>query len=422
MRINKDHSGEKIGVIIERLLFNVIFASIIVALIGFIIVQTAYRRYYSFNLVKNSVENTYKHISEAFVNTEKRDTPDLVDMIEKSLPDIEEDEIDDWLRRGLDINESTCSEFNIVDGRGIIIHSTNPDYIGYDMHSGEQSAEFLCLLSGTPFYSQDVQGTSFDENKKMHYYGMPFKNIEGFIQVGVSSELYDELMNEFVADIARNRNIGLDGFVIICDRTGNVIGSTNDLFEEEAFAYMDFLPENVGGLNKEKLEFLDQEYYAVALTEESFCIIGCYPVGEAGRAGLIDVLIFLVIDAMIAVFIFKALSRLLQREVIDGVESLNGSLAKITEGDLDEKADFRESLEFNELSDGINFTVDRLKTLIKEAEERIDTELSQAAKIQASFLPRVFPPFPDRKEFELFASMVPAKKCRRGFLRLFLCR
>ena len=113
------------------------------------------------------LHHTYKHIVEAFVNSEERDLPDLVEMIEKKLPEIEDDEVDDWLRMGVDINHTTVSEFNIVDGRGIITHSTNPDYIGYDMHSGDQSAEFLCLLSGTPFYSQDVQGMSFDENIKI---------------------------------------------------------------------------------------------------------------------------------------------------------------------------------------------------------------------------------------------------------------
>ena len=41
--------------------------------------------------------------------------------------------------------------------------------------------------------------------------------------------------------------------------------------------------------------------------------------------------------------------------------------------------------------------------------ERLVTELALAAKIQMSVLPAVFPPFPDRKEFDLFASMEPAK-------------
>ena len=42
--------------------------------------------------------------------------------------------------------------------------------------------------------------------------------------------------------------------------------------------------------------------------------------------------------------------------------------------------------------------------------ERIGAELALAARIQANSLPREFPPFPDRKEFDIYASMKPAKE------------
>ncbi len=42
--------------------------------------------------------------------------------------------------------------------------------------------------------------------------------------------------------------------------------------------------------------------------------------------------------------------------------------------------------------------------------ERISTELSVAAKIQSDMLPKEYPPFPTRKDFDLFALMTPAKE------------
>ena len=42
--------------------------------------------------------------------------------------------------------------------------------------------------------------------------------------------------------------------------------------------------------------------------------------------------------------------------------------------------------------------------------ERIGAELALASRIQTSFVPKEFPPFPDRKEFDIFASMTPAKE------------
>jgi len=55
-----------------------------------------------------------------------------------------------------------------------------------------------------------------------------------------------------------------------------------------------------------------------------------------------------------------------------------------------------------------------------EAKERIQSELRIARDIQAAMLPRVFPPFPDRTEFEIFALMEPAKEVGGDFYDFFL--
>ncbi|MBQ3864926.1 MAG: SpoIIE family protein phosphatase [Clostridia bacterium] len=52
--------------------------------------------------------------------------------------------------------------------------------------------------------------------------------------------------------------------------------------------------------------------------------------------------------------------------------------------------------------------------------ERIDTELSLATRIQKDMLPRVFPAFPDRTEFDIFASMDPAREVGGDFYDFFL--
>ncbi len=52
--------------------------------------------------------------------------------------------------------------------------------------------------------------------------------------------------------------------------------------------------------------------------------------------------------------------------------------------------------------------------------ERISTELSLATRIQADMLPNVFPPFPDRTEFDIYASMDPAKEVGGDFYDFFL--
>lgn len=52
--------------------------------------------------------------------------------------------------------------------------------------------------------------------------------------------------------------------------------------------------------------------------------------------------------------------------------------------------------------------------------ERISAELNVATEIQADMLPRIFPAFPDRKEFDIYASMAPAKEVGGDFYDFFL--
>ncbi|MFW6324260.1 MAG: SpoIIE family protein phosphatase, partial [Desulfovibrionales bacterium] len=54
------------------------------------------------------------------------------------------------------------------------------------------------------------------------------------------------------------------------------------------------------------------------------------------------------------------------------------------------------------------------------AKERIESELKIARTIQMSFLPKKFPPFPHRKEFEIFAALEPAKEVGGDLYDFFL--
>lgn len=59
-------------------------------------------------------------------------------------------------------------------------------------------------------------------------------------------------------------------------------------------------------------------------------------------------------------------------------------------------------------------------TAVTAEKERISAELDVAARIQKDMLPSVFPPFPDRKEFDIFASMTPAREVGGDFYDFFL--
>ena len=67
-------------------------------------------------------------------------------------------------------------------------------------------------------------------------------------------------------------------------------------------------------------------------------------------------------------------------------------------------------------------TVEAIKrlTAVTAEKERIGTELTLATRIQADMLPNIFPAFPDRRDFDVYAAMDPAKEVGGDFYDFFL--
>lgn len=63
--------------------------------------------------------------------------------------------------------------------------------------------------------------------------------------------------------------------------------------------------------------------------------------------------------------------------------------------------------------------IENLRSITAE-KERIGAELDVATRIQASMLPCIFPAFPDREEFEVYATMNPAKEVGGDFYDFFM--
>ncbi len=77
------------------------------------------------------------------------------------------------------------------------------------------------------------------------------------------------------------------------------------------------------------------------------------------------------------------------------------------------------SVSFKHMMTDITDYVENLETMTRE-KERIGAELNVATQIQADMLPRIFPPFPDRDDIDIYASMDPAKEVGGDFYDFFL--
>ena len=111
-------------------------------------------------------------------------------------------------------------------------------------------------------------------------------------------------------------------------------------------------------------------------------------------------------------------SRKVSDRFVRPILALTAGVREISGGNLDKKLDVKTGDEIETLADSFNQMTDELKSYIENLakttaeNERIETELSVAARIQASILPKKFP---TRSEFDLFALMEPAKEVGGDF-------
>jgi len=77
------------------------------------------------------------------------------------------------------------------------------------------------------------------------------------------------------------------------------------------------------------------------------------------------------------------------------------------------------SNDVSELAVEMDDYIGRIETITAE-KERVSTELSMATQIQEGMLPNIYPAFPDRPEFDIYATMDPAREVGGDFYDFFL--
>ena len=132
---------------------------------------------------------------------------------------------------------------------------------------------------------------------------------------------------------------------------------------------------------------------------------------------------------LIIVFVLSIISALvLSKRIVRPLNTMSKTLEKLSATkeqfrmeDIYRTGDEIEVLaeKFASLSARTIHYVRQVKKITAE-KERIKLELGMATAIQASQLPHLFPAFPDRKEFDIYASMTPAKEVGGDFYDFFL--
>ena len=121
-------------------------------------------------------------------------------------------------------------------------------------------------------------------------------------------------------------------------------------------------------------------------------------------------MLLIIIAGIISLFLYSGL----RNNIIKPIGKLIFIANKIGHGDDDVEIAIEKPEEFAKLASTFNEMTKAIKDITRES-ERINSELEVAKSIQLSSLPEVFPPFPERREFDIYASMTAAKEVGGDF-------
>ncbi|MBR0079764.1 MAG: SpoIIE family protein phosphatase [Synergistaceae bacterium] len=176
----------------------------------------------------------------------------------------------------------------------------------------------------------------------------------------------------------------------------------------------------------------DRIYYAYTPIESNgwkFCVrmpesVILAPVRSVQRNIIFMMSLFLAAFILITIIVTVA-TRKFSKDLTNPIISLSHDVEEISGGNLDYRAKIYDNDEIGDLAKSFNAMAVSLKDYINNLasitaeKERISTELNVATQIQADMLPRIFPAFPERKEFDIYASMNPAKEVGGDFYDFF---
>ena len=306
--------------------------------------------------------------------------------------------------------DNSLTEIILFTKDGKITATTNPNRT--DMIIDAEIAEKI--------KSSDCFTLEYRNNENVKYTVAKI-NSNFYLAIGSG---YGKIMNcisEIAPKVARNRHVGNNGSIYILNSDHQLVSS---LYTDVTDAWIEQYNSYFDSLNSEKTTVITDvdsqiEYYGMAKEKLGYKIIAVVPVSEMEFSKEVSIYIssFMLVVAFTAIFVMTYL--LVNSVIVKNIVKTNKALKKITNGELDTVIDVAGTYEFESLSDGINTTVESMKKLIAEAEEKRRNELEYAKTIQYSCLPSADNPFPNRPEFDIFATMDTAKEVGGDFYDFF---
>ena len=148
--------------------------------------------------------------------------------------------------------------------------------------------------------------------------------------------------------------------------------------------------------------------------------------GEAAADIVRKSFILTMVAAVLVIILAVLISKIVSAKLVDPIKKLTKEVKKIEGDNLDFSLNLNTGDEIQTLAESFGAMTQRMRKYIDEVKtvtaekERIGAELGVATRIQADMLPRIFPPYPEREDVDLYAMMDPAKEVGGDFYDFFL--
>ncbi|HCT93515.1 MAG: hypothetical protein A2X19_01515 [Bacteroidetes bacterium GWE2_39_28] len=236
---------------------------------------------------------------------------------------------------------------------------------------------------------------------------------------------------EWLTDIVNSVNILETGYAFLISRNGVFVTHPNHSFimnesiftiakEKQLPQLREIGRDMIAGksdLIKTVLDDYEQVWvYHTQLPSTKWALGVVYPHKEMYSSLYRLNLLILLLGAAGLTILISFTIRIINRQV-DPLTKFAKSARLIAEGNFEtELPSLLTSLEIKELHDSFEYLKKELTRYIADlqettsAKEKIESELRIAKEIQMGMIPNIFPPFPDLKEFDLYASLESAKE------------
>ena len=281
----------------------------------------------------------------------------------------------------------SVNELHIINDKGIITESTVDAYVGFDMNSGEQSAEFMKIVKDPSLEIVQEPQANSAEGVIIQYAGVARKDAEGFVQIGIMPQYLEEVIaSTDIAVALKEIEYGKAGYLFAYDKDGVVVAHKNDSLIGENADNIGIKTSKTGNLSA-KIDGVHGHYSTRIVGDIT---IGAFlPDTEYFSARTVQSLVMAGIMLIIFSVLELVLNKMVDKNIISGIINIVKDTEKISAGDFSVVVKEQRNEEFAKLSGSINDMVtgitqrmDENRQLVLKQQENIENIKSVCGNLE----------------------------------------